>query len=86
FTVFGDYCHGYNIKLVENKSIEQAWNFKEGDWPDDHFSICKFELAKAPKGTKLTFIQSGVPESQYESLKKGWYDYYWDPIKAFLAS
>jgi len=84
FTVFGGYCHGYNIELKENKSIEQAWHFKEDGWPDDHYSICSFVLEKAPKGTKLTFIQKDVPEANYQSLKEGWYQYYWDPMKAYL--
>jgi activator of HSP90 ATPase len=84
FSVFDGYCHGYNIELKENKSIEQAWHFREEGWPEDHYSVCLFSLQKTPSGTRLTFIQKGVPEAQFEALKKGWYDYYWEPIKAYL--
>ena len=84
FTVFEGYCHGHNIELKENKSIEQAWYFQEEGWPDDHFSTCLFVLEKSPKGSKLTFTQKGVPESTYESLKEGWHQYYWQPIKEYL--
>jgi len=84
FTVFDGYCHGYNIELKENKSIEQGWHFNEEGWPDNHFSICLFFLEKSPAGTKLTFTQKGVPESVSQSLKEGWYTYYWNPVRQYL--
>ena len=84
FTVFDGYCHGYNIELVEGKKIEQAWHFAEEGWPEDHFSICTFLLETSPKGTKLSFTQTGVPEHKYDSLKEGWSTYYWKPIASFL--
>ncbi len=86
FTAFGGYCHGYNISLVENKKIEQAWLFKEEGWPEDHYSICTFVFKPSPKGTKLTFTQKGVPESKYESIATGWKTYYWYPILQYLLS
>ena len=84
FTVFGGYCHGYNIQLVQNNKIEQAWVFKEDGWPEDHYSICTFLLEPAAKGVKLTFTQKGVPEHKVEELKAGWYDFYWNPILQHL--
>jgi len=84
FTVFDGYCHGFNIELLEGKKIVQAWNFKETGWPEDHFSVCTFLLEPSPKGTKLTFTQTGVLATNYEALKEGWRTYYWEPIKAFL--
>ena len=84
FTVFGGYCVGYNISLVENQKIEQAWHFNEAGWPDDYFSICSFNLVPASNGTKLVFIQKGVPETTYEDIKAGWKTYYWEPIRQYL--
>jgi len=86
FSVFDGYCNGYNIELHEGKMIRQAWHFAEDGWPDDHFSLCSFLLEKSPKGTRLSFTQSGVPENKYEDLKKGWVKYYWDPIKLALSN
>ncbi len=86
FTVFGGYCHGYNLELKENKSIEQAWHFNEEGWPAEHFSTCLFGLEKAGKGTRLSFVQKGIPEPAYPGLKDGWHQYYWDPIKNYLES
>jgi activator of HSP90 ATPase len=84
FSVFGGYCHGHNITLIENRKIEQAWHFNEEGWPEDYYSTCTFILDPALKGTKLTFIQSGVPEASYKAIKEGWKTYYWTPILEYL--
>jgi|SRR4030095_6977346 activator of HSP90 ATPase len=84
FMVFDGYCQGYNMELVEGERIVQAWHFNEEGWPDDHFSVCTFLLEPNAKGTKLTFFQEGVPSSTFESLNKGWYTYYWNPIAEYL--
>jgi activator of HSP90 ATPase len=86
FMVFDGYCHGYNIGLVENQRIEQAWHFQEDGWPDDHYSICTFVLEPAAKGTQLSFTQKGVPEHKYEAIKAGWKTYYWDPLLEYLLT
>ena len=84
FSVFGGYCSGQNITLIENRKIEQAWHFNEEGWPEDYFSTCTFSLDSSPKGTKLTFIQTGVPETSYKGIKDGWKTYYWTPILQYL--
>jgi activator of HSP90 ATPase len=84
FTVFDGYCHGYNIELIEGQKIEQAWVFEEDGWPEDHNSVCTFLLEPSTKGTKLVFIQKGVPEHKYEAIKEGWKTYYWFPLLQHL--
>ena len=84
FTVFDGYCHGHNIELVEGKKIVQAWHFAEDGWPDDHFSTCTFLFEQIDDKTKLTFTQTGVLEHKVESLKDGWKEFYWEPMKAYL--
>ncbi|MBK9981803.1 MAG: SRPBCC domain-containing protein [Saprospiraceae bacterium] len=86
FTVFDGYCHGYNIELDPGKKIVQAWHFNEEGWPEDHFSKCTFLLQPFAKGTKLTFTQTDVPASTYDSLSKGWKDYYWEPIQLAIGN
>lgn len=85
FSVFDGYCHGYNISLKEGKEIVQAWHFAEDGWPDEHFSICTFSFEKKGKGTKMTFLQTGIPEHKVASLKDGWKQFYWAPMKKYLA-
>lgn len=86
FEVFDGYCKGFNVELKEGKKIVQGWHFAEEGWPDDHFSICTFIFEKVASGTKLTFAQTYIPEHKAESLKNGWKQFYWQPMKAFLAS
>ena len=84
FEVFDGYCHGHNIELREGKKIVQAWHFAEDGWPEDHFSMCIFEFEKAPAGTKLKFTQTEIPEHKADSLKDGWRQFYWEPMKKYL--
>ncbi len=84
FNVFDGYCHGYNIELIPNKKIVQAWHFAEDGWPEDHFSICTFILEESENKTILTFTQTEVPEHKVDALSNGWEDYYWKPLYEFL--
>lgn len=86
FNVFDGYCHGFNIELIEGKKIVQAWHFAEDGWPDNHFSICTFQLEKAGRNTKLKFLQTLIPEHKADSLKEGWKQYYWDSMKEYLKN
>ncbi|MEP6949520.1 MAG: SRPBCC family protein [Ginsengibacter sp.] len=85
-TLIDGYCHGYDIELVEGKKIVQAWHFAEDGWPDDHYSTCTFLFEQMGDSTKLTFLQTGVPEHKVESLKGGWKCFYWKPMEAWLKS
>jgi len=84
FTMFGGYCTGHTIELVDAEKIVQAWRFDEDGWPEEHFSICHFIFEPIDNGTRLSFVQSGIPEHVLKSLKDGWHEYYWKPIKAEL--
>lgn len=84
FSVFDGYCHGYNIDLIESRKIVQAWHFSEDGWPEDHFSICTFNIEPAGNKTKLKFHQTRVPEKNAPLLKNGWKEFYWNTMKAYL--
>ncbi len=79
FSAYDGYIEGANIELVRNKKIVQMW--RGSDWPADHYSKTTFSLKKVKGGTKLTLRQSGVPADQYASIKQGWIDFYWKPMK-----
>lgn len=76
---YGGYIEGVNVKLVPDKKIVQKW--RGSGWPDEHYSTATFELKKSGKGTKLIFMQTDVPEEQYELTNKGWAEHYWDKMK-----
>ena len=83
FSAYGGYCYGVNLKLVKNKKIVQTW--RASDWQDGHFSKASFDLRKTKSGTKLTFKQTGVPANQLKSVKQGWIEFYWEPLKKMLG-
>jgi activator of HSP90 ATPase len=84
FSVFEGYCTGYNIELIEDVKIVQAWHFEEDGWPSDHYSICAFLFEPDGENTKLTFTQTGIPEHKAAALRKGWSEYYWEAMKLYL--
>lgn len=73
---------GKNLELVKDKKIVQQW--REAYWPQKHYSIVTFKLSKKGAQTKLDFVQTGVPDDQYEDISLGWKEYYWDRMKEFL--
>jgi len=81
-SAYGDYITGTNLELVPDQKIVQAWH--AADWPDGHISRVTFRLMPVKGGTRLTFTHSGVPAEQHESIKQGWIDHYWTPMKAML--
>jgi activator of HSP90 ATPase len=79
---YGGYIAGHNVELIPDKKIVQTW--RASDWPAGHESRVAFVLAPVPAGTRLHFTHSGVLDDQYESIKQGWIDYYWTPMKALF--
>ena len=73
---------GTNLELVPDVKIVQSW--RSSDWPEGHYSRATFALRRVKGGARLTFTQSGVPDAHYASIKRGWIDYYWTPMRAML--
>jgi len=82
FSVFDGYAEGKNLNLAAGRKIVQTW--RAYDWPEGHFSTVTFALATAGCGTRLTFTQANVPSKHVQSIRKGWTDFYWKPLKAML--
>ena len=76
---------GTNVELEPGRRIVQSWISKEKCWPDGHFSRVTFSFKKVRKGTRLSFFQSGVPEKCYATIRNGWWDAYWNPMKKMFA-
>lgn len=83
-SAYGDYILAINLALAPGKLIVQAW--RASDWPKDAWSIVTFRLATARGAkTKLTFTQIGVPAKAGKGIAKGWHDFYWKPLDAYLG-
>lgn len=86
FSIFGGGLYGKNLKLLKDKLIVQAWACEMKGWPKTHFSTAAFTFLKTKSGTKLVFVQTGVPVECYSDISKGWHTYYWAPMKEMLES
>ena len=82
-TAYDGYVTGRNIELEPGRRIVQTW--RGSDWPEGAESQVTFSLTAVPGGTRLHFTHRGVPDGEYESIKQGWIDYYWTPLKAMLG-
>ena len=85
FSVWGGYATGKTSRLEKDTVIVQSWrtsDFANGD-PD---SKVTFRLSKKGNGTRLAFVQSGVPDRQAADLRQGWIDFFWTPLKEFLRA
>jgi activator of HSP90 ATPase len=85
FTMFDGYINGKILELVPGEKIVQSWQAAEKEWPKDHFSKATFTLRKVKGGTRVDFVQSGVPEACYEHISKGWDEFYWAPLRKMLT-
>ena len=82
FSVFNGYASGKNLELVKDKKIVQTW--RASDWAEGQYSTVTFNFLPAKNGCTLSFTQQDVPANQYESIKQGWKDFYWKPMKKML--
>jgi len=85
FSVWGGYATGKTLRLEEDKVIVQSWRTTDFA-PDDKDSKVMFHFSRKGAGTRLMFVHSDVPDDQVEAIKQGWIDFYWTPLKAYLAS
>lgn len=84
YTAGNGYISGKNLILEPNKRIVQSW--RATDFPEKHpdsFIEIVFEPKKT--GTKLTLKHSGIPEGMGKDYKKGWKDFYFNPMKEYFT-
>ena len=82
FSVYDGDIEGVNLELQPDQKIVQSWRYS--NWPKNYYSKATFSLKEVPRGTRLTFTQTGVPEEFHNNIRQGWRDYYWIPMKAML--
>ncbi len=84
FSAHGSYISGKNLFLVKNELIVQTWRAES--WTSkDQDSIFIIALEKKENDVILNATHANVPASAEASLKKGWFDHYWNPMKEHLA-
>ena len=84
YSAHNNYIKGKNLQLVKNRLIVQTW--RSSDWDkndvDSTFIIC---LEQKGNDAILYATHANVPDNEFDSIKKGWYEYYWKPWKKYLS-
>jgi activator of HSP90 ATPase len=83
FVVWDGYITGSNVELIPDKKIVQNWRTTEFD-EDDPDSILEIYLDEVDNCTQLTMVHKNIPDGQGDDYKKGWIDYYFEPMKKYF--
>jgi activator of HSP90 ATPase len=83
FKAHGGYITGKNVELIPDEKIVQTWI--ASDWKKGETSEVEFAFSAVTGGTKMKFTHRGVPAKHAAHLRTGWFESYWEPLKAFLA-
>jgi uncharacterized protein YndB with AHSA1/START domain len=83
FTAWDGYIQGIHLELVPGRRILQAW--RTTDFPaSSQDSRLEILLAAEAGKTRLTLVQTNIPDGQAEQYRQGWADFYFAPLKKYL--
>lgn len=83
FSAWNGYIIGKNVKLENGRRIVQEWQTSE--WPNGYSpSVLEITFHPSGKGTKVQMVQTNVPADQAKYYKRGWMDFYWEPMKRYF--
>ena len=71
---------GKNLEFEYGKRIVQQWYFGE----ENEASIVTIKLHEDKKGTSLEFVQTNIPEADYEEFTSGINEYYLGGLSEFF--
>jgi uncharacterized protein YndB with AHSA1/START domain len=85
FTARDGYITGKHVVLEPGKRIVQAWRTTEfpSAAPD---STVEIRLSSVPKGTKISLLQSDIPDGQSDMYTEGWLEHYFDPMTRYFQA
>ena len=86
FRAYDGALSGTLLEVEPDAKIVQSWRGSDEGWIPGHYSTATFSLEEVPGGTRLVFVQTGVPEKSYAQIVQGWQTYYWPKLEAFLES
>jgi activator of HSP90 ATPase len=85
FTAWDGYISGTHVELEPGKRILQSWRTKE--FPDKApDSVLEIRLARTGKATRITLLQSGIPDGQSDMYTDGWQKFYFDPMTVYFET
>lgn len=84
FTAWDGYITGKTIEVEPGRRIVQEWRTTE--WPEGAPpSRLELTFLDHPRGTLVVLRQADVPRTQARAYRSGWNDYYWKPLRTWIA-
>ena len=80
FKLWGGDIFGTNTKVEKFLKLEQDWF--SGNWDEPSKVAFKFEDLK--NKIKVTLNHTNIPDNEFDSINRGWDDYYLGAIEKFL--
>ena len=71
---------------MPDQKIAEIRRGPDEGWVDGHYSTATFSLEKIDGCTRLTFVQTGVPEQSFEQTNQGWQTYCWPKMEEYFKS
>jgi activator of HSP90 ATPase len=85
FSIYEGALSGKNVELIQDKKIVQTWRGSGENWSKGYYSTITLVFEPVDNRTLIKFTHSDIPEGAYESVKEGWDNYYWGPLKDMFA-
>jgi len=83
FTAWDGYIQGVHLELVPGRRIVQAWRTTEFPAGSQDSRLEILLMPEAGK-TRLTLVQTNIPDGQAEQYRQGWVDLYFAPLRKYL--
>ncbi|RMD48209.1 MAG: hypothetical protein D6830_07305 [Ignavibacteria bacterium] len=84
FTAWDGYISGKIEAMYRFYKIIMTW--RTTDFPEDaEDSRIEVLLDPIPEGTKVTIVHENIPDGDSKKYRKGWKDYYFNPMKEYFA-
>ena len=85
YTAWDGYIFGKTLELEPGARIVQSWRSTDFS-KDDADSRLEVILAAARGGTKVTLKHTDLPPGSAAEYRKGWRDFYFQPMKDYFTS
>ncbi|HTX71686.1 MAG TPA: SRPBCC domain-containing protein [Rectinemataceae bacterium] len=83
FTAWDGYIGGVTLHVEPDRMVVQTW--RGSDWNrDDPDSIFVLLFLADGEGTSLHVTHANIPDGQFEGVRDGWKQYYWQPWKRWI--